>query len=71
MNGAESRAVAVPAPCQRARARAALAPDGELSVVEAMKLRAHLRACADCAAFSDDVWQFTATLRLESRDASG
>lgn len=49
--------------CHRARAWAALAPDGELSELERKLLGAHLRRCAACAAFAVDVAALTAELR--------
>ena len=70
MSSSEDRTTAVmSASCGRARARAALAPDGELSLVETTLLQAHLRLCAPCATFSDDIQGFTATLRMEPQEA--
>ncbi len=41
--------------CERARAWAALQPDGELSTFEQRLLGAHLERCADCSAFTERV----------------
>jgi len=41
--------------CDRARAWAALAPDGELSEIERKLLGAHLARCQTCEAFAADV----------------
>ena len=49
--------------CDRVRARASLAPDGELSVLEQRLVAAHLARCADCRAFSTDVAAVAAELR--------
>lgn len=51
------------ATCHRARAWAALAPDGELSELERKLLDAHLARCAACASFAVDVAAVTAELR--------
>lgn len=58
MNGAHSGII-----CERARAWAALAPDGELAELERKLLHAHIERCAPCAAFADDVAVFAAELR--------
>jgi predicted anti-sigma-YlaC factor YlaD len=51
--------------CDRARAWAALAPDGELSELEHKLLDAHLARCAQCEAFAADVTALADTLRHE------
>lgn len=51
--------------CERARAWAALAPDGELSELERKLLDSHLARCGACSAFADEV----ATLAGELRSA--
>jgi predicted anti-sigma-YlaC factor YlaD len=49
--------------CERARLRASLELDDELSEVEEALLRAHVGRCADCAAFARDVDGLTQELR--------
>jgi predicted anti-sigma-YlaC factor YlaD len=49
--------------CERARARASLGLDGELSEVEQALLRAHVGRCADCAAYAHDLERLTQELR--------
>ncbi len=49
--------------CVRARERASLRADGELSVFETRALRAHLRACADCRSYVAGVESATRHLR--------
>jgi predicted anti-sigma-YlaC factor YlaD len=49
--------------CERARARASLGLDGELSEVERAHLRAHVGRCADCAAYARDLERLTQELR--------
>ena len=49
--------------CERARAWAALAPDGELSELERKLLGAHLARCGACASFSVEVAAVAAELR--------
>jgi anti-sigma factor RsiW len=49
--------------CERARAWAALSPDGELSTFEQRLLGAHLERCADCQAFAASVGAVTESLR--------
>jgi hypothetical protein len=50
--------------CDRARAGAALAPDGELPVLERRLLDAHLAHCACCRAFASDVTAIVSELRV-------
>jgi hypothetical protein len=50
-------------PCERARAWAALVPDGELSVLEQRLLDAHRARCAACRHFSAQVAAVAAELR--------
>ncbi len=49
--------------CDRARAGAALAPDGELAVLERRLLDAHLARCARCRAFASDVAAIVSEVR--------
>jgi anti-sigma factor RsiW len=49
--------------CERARSRASLALDGELSQVEQALLRAHVGRCAACARFARDVDALTQEIR--------
>lgn len=49
--------------CERARARASLGLDGELSEVELALLRAHVGRCAACAAYARDLDGLTQELR--------
>ena len=51
------------ASCDRARAWAALAPDGELSELERKLLSSHLYRCASCSSFSRQVAAVAAALR--------
>jgi len=51
------------AECERARAWASLALDGELSQVEEVLLRAHVGRCAACAEFESDLGALTHELR--------
>ena len=55
--------------CERARAWAALEPDGTLSAIEAALLSAHLEKCARCRAFADTVTQLTHELRAAPLEA--
>jgi len=49
--------------CARAREWASLRADGELSLIEAVSLRGHLRMCADCRTFAAGVEQLGRDLR--------
>src|SRR5690242_16588963 len=49
--------------CERTRARASLALDGELSQVERAHLRAHVGRCTECAAYARDLDGLTQELR--------
>jgi anti-sigma factor RsiW len=49
--------------CERARAWAALAPDGELSTFERRLLGAHLERCGECSGFAAGVGAVTESLR--------
>jgi hypothetical protein len=53
------------AACERARAWAALAPDGELSRFELRLLAAHLDHCGTCAEFARHVAGVTSLLRAQ------
>lgn len=52
--------------CERARAWAALAPDGELAELERHLLDAHVARCAACSSFADEVAAVAAALRREA-----
>ena len=52
--------------CDRARSWAALAPDDELSELEATLLRAHLVRCDSCSRFAVDVAAIATALRAAS-----
>jgi predicted anti-sigma-YlaC factor YlaD len=54
--------------CERARAWAALAPDGELAVLERRLLDAHLARCARCRAFGQQVAAIAAELRAAAAE---
>jgi anti-sigma factor RsiW len=56
--------------CERTRAWAALAPDGELAVLERRLLDAHLAHCAACRAFAADVAAIAAELRAAAAEHS-
>jgi predicted anti-sigma-YlaC factor YlaD len=49
--------------CERARSRASLGLDGELSQVEQALLRAHVGRCASCAGFERDLDALTLEIR--------
>lgn len=51
------------AECERARKRASLGLDGELSQFGQALLRAHVGRCADCAAFARDLGGLTREIR--------
>jgi predicted anti-sigma-YlaC factor YlaD len=53
----------LPEDCERARARASLALDCELSQLERAHLRAHLADCASCATFVSGLREVTHELR--------
>ncbi|MGH3071504.1 MAG: zf-HC2 domain-containing protein, partial [Gaiellaceae bacterium] len=52
--------------CERARAWAALAPDGELSELERKLLDSHLQRCGACGHFALEVAAIAAELRAAS-----
>ena len=54
--------------CERARARAALAPDGELALLERRLLDAHLANCAGCRRFATLVARVAAELRAAAAE---
>ena len=54
--------------CERTRVWAALAPDGELAVLERRLLDAHLAHCAACRSFADDVAAIAAELRAAAAE---
>jgi hypothetical protein len=49
--------------CERARSRASLGLDGELSQLERALLRAHVGRCAQCAEFERDLGALTLEIR--------
>lgn len=49
--------------CTRVREQVSLELDGELSQLEQRMLATHLERCARCAAYADDVSDFTARIR--------
>jgi anti-sigma factor RsiW len=57
--------------CERARARASLGLDGELSEVERAHLRAHVGRCAGCAAYARDLERLTQELRSAPLQRAG
>jgi hypothetical protein len=59
-----------PSRCERARAWAALAPDGELAMLESRLLDAHLALCADCRSFAEQVAALAAELRAAALERS-
>jgi hypothetical protein len=56
--------------CERTRAWAALAPDGELAVLERRLLDAHLANCTACRSFADDIAAIAAELRSAAAEHS-
>ena len=54
--------------CERTRTWAALAPDGELGVLERRLLDAHLARCLACRWFADDVSAIAAELRAAAAE---
>jgi hypothetical protein len=54
--------------CERTRTWAALAPDGELAVLEHRLLDAHLAHCAACRSFADNVAAIAAELRAAAAE---
>lgn len=49
--------------CERARTWAALAPDGELSMLELRLLQAHVERCPSCARVAADIEAISAAIR--------
>jgi len=56
--------------CDRARGWAALAPDGELVMLESRLLEAHLVHCAACRSFAEQVAAIAAELRAAAGERS-
>ena len=56
--------------CDRARSWAALAPDGELAMLESRLLEAHLAHCAACRSFAREVAAIAAELRAAAAERS-
>ena len=56
--------------CERTRTWAALAPDGELAMLERRLLDAHLANCIDCRSFADHVAAIAAELRAAAAERS-
>ena len=52
-----------PTDCMLARESASVRLDGELSELEAARLDAHLRVCADCRAYAEEVGAIAGQLR--------
>lgn len=52
-----------PSACMRAREAVSARLDGELSELDAVRLDAHLRACAECREYADQAALLTAELR--------
>jgi anti-sigma factor RsiW len=52
-----------PIVCERVRAQISVRLDGELSELESRLVESHVRRCADCAAYQDEVVAVTAMLR--------
>jgi anti-sigma factor RsiW len=57
------------ASCQRVREQVSLLLDDELSQLERRMLSAHLRRCAECAAYAEDVTTFTDQMRYAPMEA--
>jgi predicted anti-sigma-YlaC factor YlaD len=57
--------------CERARAWAALAPDGELSELERKLLGSHLDRCVGCSMFATEVAAIAAELRVAAPQTLG
>jgi predicted anti-sigma-YlaC factor YlaD len=55
--------------CQRVREQVSLLLDDELSQLERRMLDAHVKRCAECAAYSDDVRRFTDQIRYAPMEA--
>ena len=49
--------------CARARERASLRVDGDLSLLETVSLHGHLRSCAECRAFAAGIERVASELR--------
>jgi len=56
--------------CERTRTWAALAPDGELAMLERRLLDAHVANCTACRSFADDVAAIAAELRAAAAERS-
>ncbi|MDX6486632.1 MAG: putative zinc-finger [Gaiellaceae bacterium] len=54
--------------CTNAREAVSARLDGELSELEALRLDVHLRACAACRSYSQEVERITLSLRAASSD---
>ena len=65
----EVSAVPSPSSCQRIREQVSLLLDDELSQLERRMLGAHLRRCADCSAYADEVTTFTDQIRYAPMEA--
>lgn len=57
--------------CTRVREQVSLELDGELSQLEQRMLATHLERCARCAAYADDVRDFTSRIRNAPPAVSG
>lgn len=56
-----------PTVCTRVREQVSLELDGELSQLEQRMLSTHLERCSRCAAYADDVRDFTEKMRTSPR----
>ena len=58
-----------PSDCGRARRWAALAPDGELSLLETRLLQAHIQRCPGCARVAADIEAISVAIRSAPLEA--
>lgn len=60
-----------PTDCMLARESASVRLDGELSELEAARLDAHLRVCADCRTYAEEVGAIAVQLRAAALERPG
>jgi len=60
-----------PTDCMLARESASARLDGELSELESARFDAHLRRCADCSAYADEIGAIAARLRGAALERPG
>ena len=60
-----------PTNCMLARESASARLDGELSELESARLDAHLRGCADCRAYADEIGAVAVRLRAAALEQPG